>query len=393
MAWFAGVPRRPGERVGRVDDDGEELLGLLSGDDEDASSLGCNPSNPDAHNPQPSRRRDEIKRRAAHVRGEAAVAAKCQAMEHLDTIDWSRSRDESRRHEDFVDSKIRHWPALLRGAWRAYDAAQSWLALGMIGASCGLVASIIDTGTDWATDVKFGLCSRGFWISKATCCSDATDLRTCAAWNEWASPGFFSFVCYVLVAVVMGSYSAWISRLYPYACGSGLPEIKVVMGGFVMQRLFGFGTLLTKSMGLVLAVGAGLSIGKEGPFVHVAACVAHSWSCVFSKYADNQGRQRELIASAAAAGVAVAFGAPVGGVLFSLEEVSSYFPPKTMWRAFWCAIVAVLTMQHLNQVMCVQSPLYVMTMSHTIIYIYTAVRADSFLSLPSSVNPNPQSHV
>lgn len=42
----------------------------------------------------------------------------------------------------------------------------------------------------------------------------------------------------------------------------------------------------------------------------------------------NEGKRREILSAAAAAGVAVAFGAPVGGVLFSLEEVSYYFPPK-----------------------------------------------------------------
>ena len=44
------------------------------------------------------------------------------------------------------------------------------------------------------------------------------------------------------------------------------------------------------------------------------------------------GKRREILSSAAAAGVAVAFGAPIGGVLFSLEEVSYYFPPKVMWQ-------------------------------------------------------------
>lgn len=43
-------------------------------------------------------------------------------------------------------------------------------------------------------------------------------------------------------------------------------------------------------------------------------------------------KRREILSAACAAGVAVAFGAPVGGVLFSLEEVSYYFPPKVMWR-------------------------------------------------------------
>ncbi len=46
--------------------------------------------------------------------------------------------------------------------------------------------------------------------------------------------------------------------------------------------------------------------------------------------------------------MSVAFGAPIGGVLFSLEEVSTYFPPKTMWRAFFCAIVAALTLQAID---------------------------------------------
>jgi len=51
------------------------------------------------------------------------------------------------------------------------------------------------------------------------------------------------------------------------------------------------------------------------------------------------------LSASAAAGVSVAFGAPIGGVLFSLEEVSSYFPHKTMWRSFFCAVVAALMLQ------------------------------------------------
>ena len=55
-------------------------------------------------------------------------------------------------------------------------------------------------------------------------------------------------------------------------------------------------------------------------------------------------KKREILSAAAAAGVSVAFGAPVGGVLFALEEVSSFFPHKTMWRAFFGALVAVLVL-------------------------------------------------
>ena len=46
--------------------------------------------------------------------------------------------------------------------------------------------------------------------------------------------------------------------------------------------------------------------------------------------------------------MAVAFGAPIGGVLFSLEEVSYYFPMKTMWRSFFCAMIGAFTVRSIN---------------------------------------------
>ena len=54
------------------------------------------------------------------------------------------------------------------------------------------------------------------------------------------------------------------------------------------------------------------------------------------------------MSAAAAAGVSVAFGAPIGGVLFSLEEVSYYFPMKTLWRSFFCAMIAAFTLKYMN---------------------------------------------
>lgn len=53
---------------------------------------------------------------------------------------------------------------------------------------------------------------------------------------------------------------------------------------------------------------------------------------------------REMVTAASAAGVAVAFGSPIGGVLFSIEEMSYTFNIKTMWRSFFCALVATFTL-------------------------------------------------
>jgi len=59
-------------------------------------------------------------------------------------------------------------------------------------------------------------------------------------------------------------------------------------------------------------------------------------------------RKREVLSAAAASGISVAFGAPVGGVLFSLEQLSYYFPDKTMWQSFVCAMVAAFILQAFN---------------------------------------------
>jgi chloride channel 3/4/5 len=105
----------------------------------------------------------------------------------------------------------------------------------------------------------------------------------------------------------------------PYAAGSGISEIKCIIAGFVMKGFLGFWTLLIKSVCLPLAIASGLSVGKEGPSVHYAVCTGNVISRFFGKYKRNAAKTREILSACAAAGVAVAFGSPIGGVLFSLE--------------------------------------------------------------------------
>jgi len=123
--------------------------------------------------------------------------------------------------------------------------------------------------------------------------------------------------------------------------------------GFVIHGYLGGRTLFIKSIGLALSVGSGMSLGKEGPLVHIASCVGNIVSRYFVQYENNEGtsvvlylsltcvyqtcstgKRREILSAASAAGVAVAFGAPIGGVLFSLEEVSYFFPPKVSTALF-----------------------------------------------------------
>jgi chloride channel 3/4/5 len=285
-----------------------------------------------------------------------------ERQEDFITVDWGfyAERDRDRRRK--LESRIQKMPWLKQLFFQAWDGAQAWIALLLIGFLTGAIAAIIGIGCEWFTDLRFGVCrGRGFWITRDICCKDVHGSELCRNWVPWSdllplqplqayglSSALVDFGSYVAISTVYAVFAAWLCvAISPYAAGSGISEIKVVLGGFVMKRLLGAWTLIAKSMGLMLSVGSGMMVGKEGPCVHLGCCTANLVSRFFSKFRDNEVRKRELMSSAAAAGVAVAFGAPIGGVLFSLEEVSSYFPPQTMWRSIFCAIVAAFTINRL----------------------------------------------
>lgn len=154
---------------------------------------------------------------------------------------------------------------------------------------------------------------------------------------------------YIVFATLFALVSATLVKSYaPYAAGSGISEIKCIIAGFKMKGFLGFWTLLIKSVCLPLAIASGLSVGKEGPSVHYAVCTGNVISKLFAKYKRSASKTREILSACAAAGVAVAFGSPIGGVLFSLEEMSNYFPLKTMWRSYFCALVATFVLAAMN---------------------------------------------
>ncbi|KAG6442794.1 hypothetical protein O3G_MSEX002552 [Manduca sexta] len=277
------------------------------------------------------------------------------------TIDWQRDIARDRmRHRYIVKKRQDSIWDLIKGA---HDAWSGWVCVLLVGVATGMVAGVIDIGASWMTDLKFGICPAAFWFNREQCCWSDTnttfDSGNCSQWLTWpqvfgdrgdgAGAYIISYLFYIVWALLFAALSASLVRMFaPYACGSGIPEIKTILSGFIIRGYLGKWTLIIKVVGLILSVSSGLSLGKEGPMVHIASCLGNILSYLFPKYGRNEAKKREILSAAAAAGVSVAFGAPIGGVLFSLEEVSYYFPLKTLWRSFFCALIAAFILRSIN---------------------------------------------
>jgi len=295
--------------------------------------------------------------------------------DNLTAIDWiyEYSKERMRLQNLFTST-----PGFLGQLRVLADASHIWLILIATGIAVGGIAAGIDVASDWMGDMKTGICSNvdnggKFYLNKTFCCWGEDSMAECKDWRSWgalmgvgnnAGGYIIEYIVFVLFSVspapqtiqaltVLISFKIFFAtvasylvvRFSPYAKQSGIPEIKTVLGGFVIRRFLGAWTLAVKSIGLCLAVASGMWLGKEGPLVHVACCCANLFMKLFPSINGNEARKREVLSAAAASGISVAFGSPIGGVLFSLEQLSYYFPDKTMWASFVCAMVAAVTLQ------------------------------------------------
>ncbi|MCP9263939.1 H(+)/Cl(-) exchange transporter 3 [Dirofilaria immitis] len=265
------------------------------------------------------------------------------------TIDWQRDLARDRLRHKFIVKRSKTPFGKLYSLW---DAGSGWICVLMVGLAAGTIAGIIDIGARWMSDLKDGICADRFWLDREHCCWSANDSvykdADCSAWTSWPEMMQFYDRNFFIIVLMTGVTVALVKVFAPYACGSGIPEIKCILSGFIIRGYLGKWTFIIKSVGLILASASGLNLGKEGPMVHLACCIGNIFSYLFPKYGSNEAKKREILSASAAAGVSVAFGAPIGGVLFSLEEASYYFPLKTMWRSFFCALIAGIILRIMN---------------------------------------------
>uniref|UniRef100_A0A8C6UV89 Chloride channel 2c n=1 Tax=Neogobius melanostomus TaxID=47308 RepID=A0A8C6UV89_9GOBI len=171
-------------------------------------------------------------------------------------------------------------------------------------------------------------------------------IAMCLQARKWMYGGlesnvFLQYLAWVTYPVVLITFSAGFTQiLAPQAVGSGIPEMKTILRGVVLKEYLTFKTFVAKVIGLTCALGSGLPLGKEGPFVHIAslcAALLSKFMSLFGGIYENESRNIEMLAAACAVGVGCCFAAPIGGVLFSIEVTSTFFAVRNYWRGFFAA--------------------------------------------------------
>lgn len=202
----------------------------------------------------------------------------------------------------------------------------------------------------------------------------------CTAWALEAQGLGGGFAIHATISLSLVIFASGLVQFYsPESAGGGVTLVKAFLNGIHIPHLLSVRTLIAKIIGTTAGVLSSLAVGPEGPMVHIGACVAAVLTTPFqtssfreelstrhdrghypskrqSKWFNSRlfvsllsdVDQREFVSAGTAAGLAAAFGAPIGGVLFALEEASSFWNHKVTWRCFLCAASASFVLAFLH---------------------------------------------
>eukprot|EP01025_Chloroclados_australasicus_P054300 TRINITY_DN6431_c0_g1_i5.p2 TRINITY_DN6431_c0_g1~~TRINITY_DN6431_c0_g1_i5.p2 ORF type:complete len:402 (-),score=33.35 TRINITY_DN6431_c0_g1_i5:272-1477(-) len=214
-----------------------------------------------------------------------------------------------------------------------YHSSLKWMICFILGVLTAFTAFAVNMGVENIAGIKF-------WL-------------TLSAMN---SSYFASYLIYMLFNCILVMLSASIVVFYgPAAAGSGIPDIKAYLNGIDIPGILLPRTLIAKVMGSLGSVAGGLAVGKEGPFVHTGSCIASILTNLIGQGNKKWGfhsdkDKQDIIVCGAAGGVAAAFRAPVGGVLFALEEATSWWSNPQLWITFFTTAVVSLTIRLLMKI-------------------------------------------
>lgn len=124
----------------------------------------------------------------------------------------------------------------------------------------------------------------------------------------------------IMIVMIIAFFVYIMAKWQPLASGSGIPQVKAELRGQLKQPVYRL--LIAKFTGAVLAIGAGLSIGREGPSIQLGALVGKGYARATRRLPVEE---KMLLTCGAGAGLAGAFCAHFSGAVFALEELHKNF--------------------------------------------------------------------
>jgi H+/Cl- antiporter ClcA len=139
----------------------------------------------------------------------------------------------------------------------------------------------------------------------------------------------------LVLTPLVAAAGVWITRQwFQGAEGSGIPQVIATLhsGREIGPRLLNLRILVGKIAVSFLSILGGLTIGREGPTIHVGASLMFTLRCLYPARLRRMGGaslERRLALAGAAAGLSAAFNAPLAGVVFAIEELTRSFEQRT----------------------------------------------------------------
>ncbi|KAK7202094.1 chloride channel protein [Novymonas esmeraldas] len=257
-----------------------------------------------------------------HVTASAAAA-----VESADAVQDGADEAERRTNYYGVGSPLESFARLQMDEAERHVTLR-WLLHVVIALSVGIVATVVSYAVDILESYR------------------AEALYRVMTHRTHRSVGFLYGLLYtvagslVLVVVAAGV----VVYFEPAASGGGIPDVMAYLNGVHMRKAMNLRTFIAKAISCVCAVAGGLPVGLEAPLIHLGAITGAGvtqgrsrtlgfQTSLFQAFRNSKDR-RDFITAGAACGVSVAFGAPIGGLLFVMEEVSSFWDQSSNGQIF-----------------------------------------------------------